>query len=45
MSSEDYEAWHETAYTLPSPANARRLLDAAEAVARGDVQAHDLDRA
>lgn len=44
MSVDDYEAWQETAYLFRSPANARRLLDAAEAADRGDVEEHDLDR-
>jgi antitoxin YefM len=43
MSSEDYEAWQETAYLFRSPANARRLLDAAEAVERGELEVHELD--
>jgi antitoxin YefM len=34
----------ETAYLFRSPANARRLLDAAEAVARGEMVEHALDR-
>lgn len=45
MSVEDYEAWQETAYLFRSPANARRLLDAAAAADRGAVEAHGLDRA
>lgn len=44
MSAEDYEAWQETAYLFRSPANARRLLDAMEAVERGDSEEHELDR-
>lgn len=44
MSAEDYAAWQETAYLFRSPANARRLLDAAEAAERGDAVEHDLDR-
>lgn len=43
MSSEDYEAWQETAYLFRSPANARRLLDAADAVERGELEVHELD--
>ncbi len=35
MSAEDWEAWQETAYLFQSPANARRLLDAADALDRG----------
>lgn len=45
MSVDDYEAWQETAYLFRSPANARRLLDAMDAVERGDTQEHELDRA
>ena len=44
MSAEDYEAWQETAYLFRSPANARRLLDAMDAIERGDGQEHQLDR-
>lgn len=44
MAVEDYEAWQETAYLFRSPANARRLLDAADAVASGQGEAHELDR-
>jgi antitoxin YefM len=44
ISSADYEAWQETAYLFRSPANARRLLDAAEALERGEGTAHELDR-
>ena len=44
MSVDDYAAWQETAYLLRSPANARRLLDAAEAVERGELVEHSLDR-
>lgn len=36
MSAEDWAAWQETAYLFASPANARRLLDAAEAADRGE---------
>ncbi len=35
MSADEYAAWQETAYLFRSPANARRLLDAAEAAHRG----------
>ena len=35
LSLEDYEALEETAYLLRSPANARRLLEAIESLARG----------
>ena len=44
MSVDDYEAWQETAYLFRSPANARRLLDAAEALDRGEGVSHELDR-
>lgn len=44
ISAEDYDAWVETAYLFRSPANARRLLDAAEALDRGLGEAHELDR-
>jgi antitoxin YefM len=35
LSLEDYEALEETAYLLPSPANAKRLLQAREALDAG----------
>ena len=35
LSLEDYESLEETAYLLRSPANARRLLEAIEGLARG----------
>lgn len=44
MSADDYEAWQETAYLFRSPANARRLLDAADALERGAGETHELDR-
>lgn len=44
MSAEDYTAWQETAYLFRSPANARRLLDAMEAVDRGEGVERELDR-
>jgi antitoxin YefM len=44
VSAEDYEAWQETAYLFRSPANARRLLDAADAARRGEGEEHELDR-
>jgi hypothetical protein len=37
-------AWQETAYLFRSPANARRLLDAAEAAERGETAERYLDR-
>lgn len=43
MSAEDWEAWQETAYLFQSPANARRLLDAAEALDRGRGVEAELD--
>ena len=43
MSAEDWEAWQETAYLFQSPANARRLLDATEALDRGRGIKADLD--
>lgn len=45
MSADEYAAWQETAYLFRSPANARRLLDAAEAAHRGEVVDDQLDRA
>jgi antitoxin YefM len=45
MSADDYAAWQETAYLFRSPANARRLLGAAEAAERGETAEHQLDRA
>ncbi len=45
MSADDYAAWEETAYLFRSPANARRLLDAAEAAQRGETIEQPLDRA
>lgn len=44
MSADDHAAWQETAYLFRSPANARRLLDAADAARRGEVVEHPLDR-
>ncbi len=44
MSAEDYAAWQETAYLFRSPANARRLLDAADAAERGALTEYTLDR-
>ncbi len=37
-------AWQETAYLFRSPANARRLLDAAEAAKRRETAERRLDR-
>lgn len=44
MSAEEHATWLETAYLFRSPANARRLLDAADAAARGETVEHPLDR-
>jgi antitoxin YefM len=44
MSADDYAAWVETAYLFRSPANARRLLDAAESAQRGELLEPTLDR-
>jgi len=43
MSADDWAAWQETAYLFRSPANARRLLDAAEALDQGHGIQADLD--
>jgi hypothetical protein len=37
-------AWQETAYLFRSPANVRRLLDAAEAAKRRETAERQLDR-
>lgn len=42
MAAEEWEAWQETAYLFRSPANARRLLDAAEALDAGRGVRHEL---
>jgi antitoxin YefM len=44
MSADEYSAWEETAHLFSSPANARRLLDAADAARRGETIEHPLDR-
>lgn len=44
MSADDYAAWQETAYLFRSPANARRLLDAMEALESGQGTVRELDR-
>lgn len=44
MSLDEYEAWQETAYLFRSPANARRLLDAMDALDAGRGETHELDR-
>ena len=43
ISAEEFDAWQETAHLFRSPANARRLLDAAEAAERGEYVEHTLD--
>jgi antitoxin YefM len=43
LSLEEYEALEETAYLLQSPANARRLMDAKDALASGQGVAQDID--
>jgi antitoxin YefM len=43
MAAEEFAAWEETAHLFRSPANARRLLDAADAAERGEVTQHGLD--
>lgn len=43
MSADEYAAWQATAHLFSSPANGRRLLDAADAAARGDLHEHGLD--
>ncbi len=45
MSADDWEAWQETAYLFRTPANARRLLDAADALDRGRGVRSELDTA
>jgi antitoxin YefM len=44
MAADEYAAWEETAHLFRSPANARRLLDAADAARRGETVEHPLDR-
>ncbi len=45
MAADEYAAWQETAYLFRSPANGRRLLDAAEAAHSGQFIEHQLDQA
>jgi antitoxin YefM len=45
ISADEWEAWQETAYLFRSPANARRLLDAATALDSGRGVRVDLDDA
>ncbi|MDR0431811.1 MAG: type II toxin-antitoxin system prevent-host-death family antitoxin [Bifidobacteriaceae bacterium] len=44
VAEDDYDALLETAYLLRSPANARRLLAADEALRRGEGIGVELDR-
>jgi antitoxin YefM len=44
MPVDEYEAWQETAYLFRNPANARRILDAVEALDAGYGEVHELDR-
>lgn len=44
ISAAEFSAWTETAHLFNSPANARRLLDAAEAADRGEFAEQALDR-
>lgn len=43
ISADEFAAWEETAHLFRSPANARRLLDAADAAERGEVAERELD--
>ncbi len=43
LSLEDYESLEETAYLMRSPANARRLIEAIEALEHGKGMTKDLD--
>ena len=45
IAADEWEAWQETAYLFRSRANARRLLDAAEALDAGRGVRVDLDSA
>jgi len=45
ISADEWEAWQETAYLFRSPANARRLLDAAAALDAGQGLQVELDTA
>lgn len=42
IAADEWQAWQETAYLFRSPANARRLLDAAEALDKGQGVRADL---
>ena len=43
LSLEDYEALEETAHLVRSPANARRLLEAIQALESGQGVVHPID--
>lgn len=43
VAAADWAAWQETAYLFRSPANARRLLDAGEALDQGRGIRSELD--
>ena len=43
LSLEDYESLEETAYLMRSPANAKRLLEAIDALESGKGTARDVD--
>ena len=42
IAADEWQAWQETAYLFRSPANARRLLDAADALDKGQGVRADL---
>jgi antitoxin YefM len=42
VSKEDFGSWRETAYLFRSPANARRLLEAADRADRGQYEEREL---
>ncbi len=44
VAADEYEAWQETAYLFRNPANARRILDAVEALDSGHGEVRSLDR-
>ncbi len=45
MSADEHAAWREMAHLFGSPANAHRLLDAADAAERGETVEHPLESA
>jgi antitoxin YefM len=45
LSLEDYEAISETAYLMRSPLNAQRLLEAVQALDKGEGIAHEIPHA